>query len=61
MVLAVALGGIVDVRVGAAGAEGAGGSEGLADSDVWDRDGLRGIKGEDVDERRDAADRDGPR
>jgi len=61
VVLAGALDGIVGVRVGAAGAEGGGGSEGLADSDVWDRDGLRGIEGEDDDDRRDAADRDGPR
>jgi hypothetical protein len=61
VVVACAPGGIVCVRVGAAGAEGAGGSEGMAECDVWDRDGLCGIEEEDVDDRRDAADRDGPR
>jgi hypothetical protein len=61
VVLAGALGGIVGVRVGAAGAEIAGGSEGLDDCNVWDRDGLRGIEEEDVDDLIDAADRDGPR
>jgi len=61
VVLAGALSGIVGVRVGAAGAEVAGGSEGLADCDVWDRDGLRGNEEEDVDDFIDEADREGPR
>lgn len=61
MVLAGALGGIVGVRVGAAGAEVAGGSEGLADCDAWDRDGFRGMEEEDVDDFIEEADRDGPR
>lgn len=61
MVLAGALGGIVGARVGAAGAEVAAGSEGLADCNVWDRVGLRGNEEEDVEDFKEAADRDGPR
>lgn len=61
MVPADALGGTVCVRVGAAGAEVAGGIEGLAGGKVWVRDGLDGNDEEDVDDLRDEADRDGPR
>jgi hypothetical protein len=54
------LGGTAGVRVGTAGAEVAGGSEGLAGGNVCDREGLGG-KVEDDDDLTDAADRDGPR
>jgi len=57
---AAAPGGIVDVRVGATGAEVAGGMEGFVGGNVWDLDGLDNEE-EDVDDLRDEADRDGPR
>jgi len=55
-----ALGDIVGVVAGTAGAEVAGGNEGLAGGNVWDRVGLGGNE-KDVDDLTDAADRDGPR
>jgi hypothetical protein len=55
-----ALGDIVGVLAGTAGAEVAGGNEGLAGGNVWDRVGLGGNE-TDVDDLTDAADRDGPR
>lgn len=61
MVLVGALGGIVGVRVGAAGADVAGGSEGLVAGNVWDRDELDGDVEIDLNDLVDAADRDGPR
>lgn len=61
VVLAGTLDGIVVVRLGAAGAEVAEGSKGLAGGNVRDRVGLGGNDGEDGDDLRDAADRDGPR
>ena len=60
MSLADVLGGIVCVRVGAAGAEAAGGIEDLGGGKVRVRVGLDG-KEEDVDDLIDEADRDGPR
>jgi hypothetical protein len=61
VVLTDALGGIVCVRAGAAGAEVAGGIEGLDGGKTWVRDGLDGNDEEDVDDLTDEADRDGPR
>lgn len=61
VVLADALDGTVSVRVGAAGAEVAGGIVGLAGGKKWARDGLDGKDEEDVDDLRDEADLDGPR
>jgi len=58
--LADVLSGIVCVRVGAAGAEAAGGIEDLGGGKVRVRVGLDG-KEEDVDDLIDEADRDGPR
>jgi hypothetical protein len=54
-----ALGDTIGVLVSTAGAQVAGGNEGLAGGNVWDRVGLGG--NEDVDDMTDAADRDGPR
>lgn len=56
-----ALDGIVGVRVGAAGADVAGGSEGLVAGNVWDRDEPDGDVEMDLNDLTDAADRDGPR
>jgi hypothetical protein len=50
VVLSDALDGTVWVRVGAAGAEVAGGFEGLAGGKVWVREGLHGNDEEDVDD-----------
>jgi len=61
VVRAGALGGAVGTRVGTAGAEAVEGSEGLDEGAVWARDGLGGNDGEDVADRWDPADRDGPR
>ena len=61
VLLADVLGGTVCFRVGATGAEVAGGIEGLGGGKVWARDGLDGNEEEDVDDLIDEADRDGPR
>jgi hypothetical protein len=52
---------LAGARVGAAGAEVAGGREGLAAGNVWDRDEFSGDGEVDLRDLTDAADRDGPR
>jgi hypothetical protein len=52
---------LAGARVGATGAEVAGGSEGLDAGNVWDRDEFSGDGELDLRDLTDAADRDGPR